>query len=96
VCVTILYFTVYKYKCQLLNTVMYNILRIVILVVSYYVLRCMYCILCYLIIKLTCSIEEPLCGNKSLLLLLFIIIIINIKGITKIALNTNAAYCHHS
>ena len=51
---------------------MYNILRIVILVVSYYVLRCMYCILCYLITKLTCSIEEPLCGNaiKSLLLLL--------------------------
>ena len=50
---------------------MYNILRIVILVVSYYVLRCMYCILCYLITKLTCSIEEPLCGNaiKSLLLL---------------------------
>ena len=56
---------------------MYNILRIVILVVSYYVLRCMYCILCYLIIKLTCSIEEPLCGNaiKSLLLLLLFIII---------------------
>ena len=59
----------------LLNTVMYNILRIVILVVSYYVLRCMYCILCYLITKLTCSIEEPLCGNaiKSLLLLLLLL-----------------------
>jgi hypothetical protein len=55
---------------------MYNILRIVILVVSYYVLRCMYCILCYLITKLTCSIEEPLCGNaiKSLLLLLLLLI----------------------
>ena len=54
---------------------MYNILRIVILVVSYYVLRCMYCILCYLITKLTCSIEEPLCGNaiKSLLLLLLLL-----------------------
>ena len=64
---------------------MYNILRIVILLVSYsyYVLRCMYCILCYLIIKLTCSIEEPLCGNaiKSLLLL-FIIIIYGKKTIS--------------
>ena len=56
---------------------MYNILRIVILVVSYYVLRCMYCILCYLITKLTCSIEEPLCGNaiKSLLLLLLLLLL---------------------
>jgi hypothetical protein len=60
---------------------MYNILRIVILVVSYYVLRCMYCILCYLIIKLTCSIEETLCGNaiKSLSLLLLLLLLLFVR-----------------
>jgi hypothetical protein len=60
---------------------MYNILHIVILVVVYYVLRCMYCIICYLIIKLTCSIEEPLCGN-AIKSLLFIIIIYGKKTIS--------------
>jgi hypothetical protein len=38
----------------------------------------MYCILRYLIIKLTCSIEETLCGNaiKTLLLLLLLLLLL--------------------